>query len=86
MEAGPVPSTKPVLVRCDGSEQTLFKATAVPMEAGDRLIFRSAGGGGWGDPRLRSREAIADDVAKGLISPDAARRDYGFEARDTAAE
>jgi N-methylhydantoinase B len=52
---------------------TLFKATAVPMEARDRLIFRSAGGGGWGDPRLRSREAIADDVAKGLISPAAAR-------------
>ena len=75
-----------VLLRRDGSEQTLFKATAVPMEAGDRLIFRSAGGGGWGDPRLRSREAIADDVAKGLISAAAARRDYGFEARDNAAE
>jgi N-methylhydantoinase B len=75
-----------VLVRRDGSEQTLFKATAVPMEAGDRLIFRSAGGGGWGEPRLRSREAIADDVAKGLISAAAARRDYGFEAWDNAAE
>ena len=43
-----------LLVRRDGSEQKLLKATAVPMEAGDRLVFRTAGGGGWGDPRLRT--------------------------------
>jgi N-methylhydantoinase B len=49
------------------------------MEPGDRLIFRTAGGGGWGDPRLRDGSAITDDVAKGYVSAEAARSDYGYE-------
>jgi N-methylhydantoinase B len=75
-----------VLARRDGTEQRLLKATSVPMEPGDRLVFRTAGGGGWGDPRLRDRREVADDVAKGYVSLDAARRDYGYdEARNGVA-
>jgi N-methylhydantoinase B len=74
-------------VRRDGSEQKLLKATSVPMEPGDRLVFRTAGGGGWGDPRLRSRCEVADDVAKGYVTAAAARHDYGFDdAQNSAAE
>jgi N-methylhydantoinase B len=69
-----------VLVRRDGSEQKLLKATGVPMEPGDRLTFRTAGGGGFGDPRARDPAAIADDLAKGYVSVEAARRDYGTDA------
>jgi N-methylhydantoinase B len=69
-----------VLIRRDGSEQKLKKATGVPMEPGDRLTFFTAGGGGFGDPRARDRAAIADDVAKGYVSVEAARRDYGADA------
>jgi N-methylhydantoinase B len=69
-----------VLIRRDGSEQTLKKATGVPMEPGDRLTFYTAGGGGFGDPRARDRAAIADDVGKGYVSAAAARRDYGADA------
>jgi N-methylhydantoinase B len=69
-----------VLIRRDGSEQKLKKATGVPMEPGDRLTFFTAGGGGFGDPRARDRAAIADDVAKGYVSAEAARRDYGADA------
>jgi N-methylhydantoinase B len=65
------------LVRSDGSVQNLLKATGVTMEAGDRLTFSTAGGGGWGDPRERVRAEIEADVRQGYISPDAARRDYG---------
>src|SRR5579864_2168898 len=67
-----------VLVRRDGSEQKLLKATSVPMEAGDRLSFRTAGGGGWGSPNLRDPRAVAEDVAQGYVSVGAARRDYGY--------
>jgi N-methylhydantoinase B len=69
-----------VLIRRDGSEQKLKKATGVPMEPGDRLTFFTAGGGGFGDPRARDRAAIADDVARGYVSVEAARRDYGADA------
>ncbi len=70
-----------VLMRRDGSEQKLLKATSVPMAPGDRLIFRTAGGGGWGDPRQRDPRKIADDVAKGYVSIEAARREYGCDGR-----
>ena len=66
-----------VLVRPDGSEQKLKKATGVPMEPGDRLTFRTAGGGGFGDPAARDPAAVADDIASGYVSPAAALREYG---------
>jgi len=38
-----------------------------------------AGGAGFGDPGERSREAILADIAAGLVTPDGAARDYGFD-------
>jgi N-methylhydantoinase B len=35
------------------------------------------GGGGFGDPKLRDPELVAGDVADGLLTRDAAERDYG---------
>ena len=43
---------------------------------GDRLIFETPGGGGYGDPLERRAEAVAADVAKGLVSREAAERLY----------
>jgi len=59
----------------------------VTMEPGDRLTFSTAGGGGWGEPRERARSEIEHDVRQGYISPEAARRDYGYEpTKKTGAE
>ena len=69
-----------VLVRGDGSTQRLAKATGVVLEAGDRLTFGTAGGGGWGNPLERDRKAIEQDIVSGYVTPEAARRDYGYEA------
>ena len=75
------------LIRVDGSERKLKKATGVTMQAGDRLIFSTAGGGGWGDPHRRERQAVAADLRAGYVSAEAAQRDYGFAvAEDHAAE
>lgn len=38
---------------------------------------RSAGGGGWGDPRRRDPAAVARDVLDGIVSVEAARAVYG---------
>ena len=43
---------------------------------GDLLIFETPGGGGYGDPLARPAEAVAADVAKGLVSREAAERLY----------
>jgi N-methylhydantoinase B len=36
------------------------------------------GGGGWGDPRLRDRQLLRDEVANGVVSRESALRDYGM--------
>ena len=46
---------------------------------GSRLVLQTPGGGGLGDPRRRSRERVARDVREGLVTPEAARREYGWE-------
>jgi N-methylhydantoinase B len=49
------------------------------MVPGRRITLLYAGGGGYGDPKLRSREAVKSDLRDGYISPSAAKRDYGLE-------
>ncbi len=43
----------------------------------DIVIIESAGGGGYGPPDQRAPEAVAADVAEGLISPERAESRYG---------
>ena len=67
-----------IVVRSDGSrEQPGSKAGGVRVAPGDRLIFRTAGGGGWGNPLDRSPEQVQKDVRRGLVSTAAARDRYG---------
>ncbi|MSP67611.1 MAG: hydantoinase B/oxoprolinase family protein [Alphaproteobacteria bacterium] len=45
----------------------------------DQVRFLIPGGGGYGDPGQRELSAIAADLRNGYISPEAARREYGYE-------
>ena len=47
------------------------------MQAGERFLLQSAGGGGYGDPRHRDPAALARDLAEGYVSAEAAKKDYG---------
>ena len=53
------------------------KIAGHPVGDGSVVVVRSAGGGGYGDPLLRSPELVADDVEQGYVSPCAARELYG---------
>lgn len=44
---------------------------------GDVLEYCSPGGGGFGDPLERDPEAVLRDTARGYITPEQAREDYG---------
>jgi N-methylhydantoinase B len=44
---------------------------------GDRLVLELPGGGGLGDPLTRPAARIAEDVAEGLVTAEAAARVYG---------
>jgi N-methylhydantoinase B len=66
------------LVRKDGGREALpSKIDNVLVRAGDRIIFRTAGGGGWGDPLERDAIRVRHDVARGLMSERLARDGYG---------
>jgi N-methylhydantoinase B len=67
-----------IIRRADGTEVAVRKATEIEIGAGDAVTFYTAGGGGYGDPALRSSQEVARDVAEGVISLEAARRDYGY--------
>ncbi len=45
----------------------------------DSLVVELPGGGGFGEPSRRDRALVEADIAAGLVSVEAARRDYGYE-------
>lgn len=70
-----------LLIRADGSRAWLpSKCDRVRVAVGDVLHFNTWGGGGWGDPLERPPERVAQDVERGLVSVEGARR-YGVVVR-----
>jgi N-methylhydantoinase B len=47
------------------------------MQAGERFLLQTAGGGGYGQPAERDHAALGRDIAEGYVSEAAATRDYG---------
>ena len=64
-------------VRVTGRAEDIPGKCTLRVEPGERLIFDTPGGGGFGDPALRDRAALASDIACGYVSGEAARRDSG---------
>ena len=60
----------------------------VTLTRTDQIVeVRLAGGAGFGDPRARPAALVEQDVAEGIVSPEAAERDYGLQiAAGKAAE
>jgi len=79
--AGGLPGAmaRSVIMRSDGSKVEIPSKIVTTLEKGDRLLVETAGGGGYGAPRRRAREAVAADVANGKVSAAAAREVYGIE-------
>jgi N-methylhydantoinase B len=49
------------------------------LQPGDVIGTREAGGGGFGEARLRSPERVLADLRDGYVTIEGARRDYGVE-------
>ncbi len=73
-------STKELLRKNGSRERLPSKCDRIKVEEGDILFFNTWGGGGWGDPLKRPAERVAQDVARGLVSIEGARR-YGVVVR-----
>ena len=64
-------------IRVTGRAEDIPGKCELRVEPGERLIFDTPGGGGFGDPRKRAPDALEADLRKGLVSREAAVRDYG---------
>lgn len=64
-------------VGAEEPERVPSKIDNLAVEPGDKIIFRTAGSGGWGDPLERPPEAVAQDVRRDLVSEEQAREGYG---------
>jgi len=63
---------RPYLV-IDGERTTLeliTKGEGIALRRGDVVCLQTPGGGGYGPPSEREPEAVAADVARGVVSPD----------------
>ncbi len=66
------------LSRPDGSVQrTTSKDMVSGIPSGTLYSQQAGGGGGYGDPKLRPAELVAQEVRDGLVSREAAERLYG---------
>jgi N-methylhydantoinase B len=54
----------------------------IPVPVKAEAIVRTGGGGGWGDPLERDPARVRADVLEELVSPRAAREEYGVILRD----
>ena len=68
----------PSRIRLNGQEDAIPTKGKSRIRQGDRLQILYPGGGGYGDPRQRSRAAVRNDLEEGLISEEAAQRIYGL--------
>jgi N-methylhydantoinase B len=80
------PSSKQLVRKSGDIEDLPSKCDLVPVAAGDRLVFITAGGGGLGDPEERLPEQVIEDVRRGLVTQEAAEQQYGLsrDGRDPA--
>lgn len=64
--------------RTDGTvDEVPGLADDVEVRTGDVIEIVTTGGGGWGDPTKREEELVRLDVVRGIVSREAAEREYG---------
>ncbi|MCS6804627.1 MAG: hydantoinase B/oxoprolinase family protein [Acidobacteriota bacterium] len=83
----PGTNSEKTLIKKNGERIALpSKISCVKVEKGDRLIYITAGAGGWKDPLDRPPERVQKDVIRKLVSIEKARRDYGVVLDPTTLE
>lgn len=65
--------------RADGRCQAFPSKGSAELNRGDVVQVHVGGGGGYGDPRGRSRDMVERDLRQGRISPEAAAAHYGYD-------
>ncbi|MCD2138556.1 hydantoinase B/oxoprolinase family protein [Salinicoccus halitifaciens] len=67
------------LFTSDGEEIKIKSKETRTVQKGDSIRLQTAGGGGYGDPKERSREAVERDIALCFISEEQAEKEYSYK-------
>jgi len=72
--------TAPVAVVNPGTtdERRYLKTNTLSLKKGDIVQIRTGGGGGYGSPLERDKEAVKEDIENGYISAEHAKEYYGY--------
>lgn len=76
-QAGGLPGA-PGRIRIDGRKDDIPGKCELRVNPGERLIFETPGGGGFGPPTHRDPKAVTRDIAEGLVSAEGAKL-YGAD-------
>jgi N-methylhydantoinase B len=71
-------SNHATLVNMGSPERAVTKESNIALNQGDTIVFQTAGGGGYGDPKRRSPEKIKEDLEQEYISLESAKVLYGY--------
>jgi N-methylhydantoinase B len=63
----------------DGKVLPVDLRNTTRLSKGDFVVITSAGGAGYGNPRERSQQQVAEDVEQGYITAGGARAVYGYD-------
>jgi N-methylhydantoinase B len=64
------------VIRVGGGVEEYAVVTGLRVDEGDVIRIRTGNGGGYGDPRLRPRELVFEDLRNGFLSEKRARAVY----------
>jgi N-methylhydantoinase B len=81
---GPGAQTDAWKVDAGGNRAEVPKTAALELQPGERIVSRSGGGGGYGDPLDRDPASVLEDVLEGWVSVEQAAAVYGVELRGQA--
>ena len=67
------------VLRTDGTDERYAMASEVVVNSGDIIRVVTANGGGYGDPKLRDKQAVLADIKNGYVSKEYASSVYGLQ-------
>ena len=67
-----------ILIKNNGEKTNIPKKTGYKLNRGDKIIFVTGGGGGYGDPQKRKKSSIENDLKQEYLSRDYVKKNYNF--------
>jgi N-methylhydantoinase B len=64
------------VIRTSGERERYAFASGVTVNRDDVIRIHTGAGGGIGDPKMRDRKAVEDDLRNGFITPERAKEVY----------